>query len=198
MIRSILILFLTFSFSVFYAQKEATKTAYFASGCFWCTEAIFELIVGVKSAESGYTGGKTVKPTYEQVCSGKTGHAEAIKVVYYPASVSYEKLVRAFFESHDPSTLNQQGPDKGTQYRSAIFYQNDAERQQALSYIKVLKEKKTFKAITTEVVPFTVFYPAEYYHQDYEKKNPNNGYIQGVSKPRMAAFKKKTKLLLHE
>ena len=198
MIRSILILFLTFSFSVFYAQKEATKTAYFASGCFWCTEAIFELIVGVKSAESGYTGGKTVKPTYEQVCAGKTGHAEAIKVVYYPASVSYEKLVRAFFESHDPSTLNQQGPDKGTQYRSAIFYQNDAERQQALSYIKVLKEKKTFKAITTEVVPFTVFYPAEYYHQDYEKKNPNNGYIQGVSKPRMAAFKKKTKLLLHE
>ena len=198
MIRSILILFLTFSFSVFYAQKEATKTAYFASGCFWCTEAIFELIVGVKSAESGYTGGKTVKPTYEQVCAGKTGHAEAIKVVYYPSSVSYEKLVRAFFESHDPSTLNQQGPDKGTQYRSAIFYQNDTEKQQALSYIKVLKEKKTFKAITTEVVAFTVFYPAEYYHQDYEKKNPNNGYIQGVSKPRMAAFKKKTKLLLHE
>jgi peptide-methionine (S)-S-oxide reductase len=198
MIRSIFILFITFYFSTFYAQKEATKTAYFASGCFWCTEAIFELIVGVKSAESGYTGGKTVKPTYEQVCSGNTGHAEAIKVVYYPASVSYEKLVRAFFESHDPSTLNQQGPDIGTQYRSAIFYQNDTEKQQALSYIKVLKEKKTFKAITTEVVPFTVFYPAEYYHQDYEKKNPNNGYIQGVSKPRMAAFKKKTKLLLHE
>jgi peptide-methionine (S)-S-oxide reductase len=198
MIQTILILFITFSFSDFYAQKESTKTAYFASGCFWCTEAIFELIVGVKSAESGYTGGKTVKPTYEQVCSGKTGHAEAIKVVYYPASVSYEKLVRAFFESHDPSTLNQQGPDKGTQYRSAIFYQNDTEKQQALSCIKVLKEKKTFKAITTEVVPFSVFYPAEYYHQDYEKKNPNNGYIQGVSKPRMAAFKKKTKLLLHE
>ena len=193
-----LVMFLLLFTAVANAQTGKTQTAYFASGCFWCTEAIFELIVGVKSAESGYTGGKTVKPTYEQVCSGKTGHAEAIKVVYYPASVSYEKLVRAFFESHDPSTLNQQGPDKGTQYRSAIFYQNDAERQQALSYIKVLKEKMTFKAITTEVVPFTVFYPAEYYHQDYEKKNPNNGYIQGVSKPRMAAFKKKTKLLLHE
>jgi len=193
-----LVMFLLLFTAVANAQTGKTQTAYFASGCFWCTEAIFELIVGVKSAESGYTGGKTVKPTYEQVCAGKTGHAEAIKVVYYPASVSYEKLVRAFFESHDPSTLNQQGPDKGTQYRSAIFYQNDAERQQALSYIKVLKEKKTFKAITTEVVPFTVFYPAEYYHQDYEKKNPNNGYIQGVSKPRMAAFKKKTKLLLHE
>ena len=193
-----LVMFLLLFTAVANAQTGKTQTAYFASGCFWCTEAIFELIVGVKSAESGYTGGKTVKPTYEQVCSGKTGHAEAIKVVYYPASVSYEKLVRAFFESHDPSTLNQQGPDKGTQYRSAIFYQNDAERQQALSYIKVLKENKTFKAITTEVVPFTVFYPAEYYHQDYEKKNPNNGYIQGVSKPRMAAFKKKTKLLLHE
>jgi peptide-methionine (S)-S-oxide reductase len=193
-----LVMFLLLFTAVANAQTGKTQTAYFASGCFWCTEAIFELIVGVKSAESGYTGGKTVKPTYEQVCSGKTGHAEAIKVVYYPASVSYEKLVRAFFESHDPSTLNQQGPDKGTQYRSAIFYQNDTENQQALSYIKVLKEKKTFKAITTEVVPFTVFYPAEYYHQDYEKKNPNNGYIQGVSKPRMAAFKKKTKLLLHE
>jgi peptide-methionine (S)-S-oxide reductase len=193
-----LVMFLLLFTAVANAQTGKTQTAYFASGCFWCTEAIFELIVGVKSAESGYTGGKTVKPTYEQVCSGKTGHAEAIKVVYYPASVSYEKLVRAFFESHDPSTLNQQGPDKGTQYRSAIFYQNDMEKQQALSYIKVLKEKKTFKAITTEVVPFTVFYPAEYYHQDYEKKNPNNGYIQGVSKPRMAAFKKKTKLLLHE
>ena len=193
-----LVMFLLLFTAVANAQTGKTQTAYFASGCFWCTEAIFELIVGVKSAESGYTGGKTVKPTYEQVCAGKTGHAEAIKVVYYPASVSYEKLVRAFFESHDPSTLNQQGPDKGTQYRSAIFYQNDAERQQALSYIKVLKENKTFKAITTEVVPFTVFYPAEYYHQDYEKKNPNNGYIQGVSKPRMAAFKKKTKLLLHE
>ncbi|MCF8329873.1 MAG: peptide-methionine (S)-S-oxide reductase MsrA [Crocinitomicaceae bacterium] len=196
MIKLVMFLLLFTSFAN--AQTGKTQTAYFASGCFWCTEAIFELIVGVKSAESGYTGGKTVKPTYEQVCSGKTGHAEAIKVVYYPASVSYEKLVRAFFESHDPSTLNQQGPDKGTQYRSAIFYQNDMEKQQALSYIKVLKEKKTFKAITTEVVPFTVFYPAEYYHQDYEKKNPNNGYIQGVSKPRMAAFKKKTKLLLHE
>ena len=193
-----LVMFLLLFTAVANAQTGKTQTAYFASGCFWCTEAIFELIVGVKSAESGYTGGKTVKPTYEQVCAGKTGHAEAIKVVYYPASVSYEKLVRAFFESHDPSTLNQQGPDKGTQYRSAIYYQNDAERQQALSYIKVLKENKTFKAITTEVVPFTVFYPAEYYHQDYEKKNPNNGYIQGVSKPRMAAFKKKTKLLLHE
>ena len=198
MIRSIFILLISFSFSDFYAQKEATKTAYFASGCFWCSEAIFELIVGVKSAESGYTGGKIVNPTYEQVCSGKTGHAEAIKVVYYPSTVTYEKLVRAFFESHDPSTLNQQGPDKGTQYRSAIFYQNEVEKQYANTYCKELVSKGTFKLVTTEVVPFTIFYPAEYYHQDYEKKNPNNGYIQGVSKPRIFAFKKKTKLLLHE
>ena len=198
MIRTIFIILISFSFSNFYAQKEATKTAYFASGCFWCSEAIFELIVGVKSAESGYTGGKTVNPTYEQVCSGNTGHAEAIKVVYYPSSVSYEKLVRAFFESHDPTTLNQQGADKGTQYRSAIFYQNDAEKQYANSYCKELVSKGTFKVVTTEVVPFTIFYAAESYHQDYEKKNPNNGYIQAVSKPRMLAFKKKTKLLLHE
>lgn len=195
--KILLIIFLFLSLNGL-TQKGETKTAYFASGCFWCTEAIFELIVGVKSAESGYTGGKTVKPTYEQVCSGKTGHAEAIKVVYYPATVSYEKLVRAFFESHDPSTLNQQGPDKGTQYRSAIFYQNETEKQLSLSYIKELKVKGTYKTITTEVVPLSVFYPAEFYHQDYEKKNPNNGYIQAVSKPRMAAFKKKSKLLLHD
>lgn len=195
--RNLLVIFLFLSLNGF-TQKGETKTAYFASGCFWCTEAIFELIIGVKSAESGYTGGKTVKPTYEQVCSGKTGHAEAIKVVYYPATVSYEKLVRAFFESHDPSTLNQQGPDKGTQYRSAIFYQNETEKQLSLAYIKELKVKGTYKTITTEVAPFSVFYPAEFYHQDYEKKNPNNGYIQAVSKPRMAAFKKKSKLPLHD
>lgn len=195
--RNLLVIFLFLSFNGL-TQKGETKTAYFASGCFWCTEAIFELIVGVKSAESGYTGGKTVKPTYEQVCSGKSGHAEAIKVVYYPATVSYEKLVRAFFESHDPSTLNQQGPDKGTQYRSAIFYQNETEKQLSLAYIKELKAKGTYKTITTEVVPLSVFYPAEFYHQDYEKKNPNNGYIQAVSKPRMAAFKKKSKLPLHD
>lgn len=195
--RNLLVIFLFLSLNGL-TQKGETKTAYFASGCFWCTEAIFELIVGVKSAESGYTGGKTVKPTYEQVCSGKTGHAEAIKVVYYPATVSYEKLVRAFFESHDPSTLNQQGPDKGTQYRSAIFYQNETEKQLSLAYIKELKVKGTYKTITTEVVPLSVFYPAEFYHQDYEKKNPNNGYIQAVSKPRMAAFKKKSKLPLHD
>ena len=198
MIRTIFIILISFSFSNFYAQKEATKTAYFASGCFWCSEAIFELIVGVKSAESGYTGGKTVNPTYEQVCSGNTGHAEAIKVVYYPSSVSYEKLVRAFFESHDPTTLNQQGADKGTQYRSAIFYQNDAEKQYANTYCKELVTNGTFKLVTTEVVPFTIFYAAESYHQDYEKKNPYNGYIQAVSKPRMLSFKKKTKLPLHE
>lgn len=195
--RNLLVIFLFLSLNGL-TQKGETKTAYFASGCFWCTEAIFELIIGVKSAESGYTGGKTVKPTYEQVCSGKTGHAEAIKVVYYPATVSYEKLVRAFFESHDPSTLNQQGPDKGTQYRSAIFYQNETEKQLSLAYIKELKVKGTYKTITTEVAPFSVFYPAEFYHQDYEKKNPNNGYIQAVSKPRMAAFKKKSKLPLHD
>ena len=106
--------------------------------------------------------------------------------------------MRAFFESHDPSTLNQQGADKGTQYRSAIFYQNDAEKQYANTYCKELVTNGTFKLVTTEVVPFTIFYAAESYHQDYEKKNPNNGYIQAVSKPRTLAFKKKTKLLLHE
>ena len=173
MTRFIVSLFITFSFSAFYAQKEETKTAYFASGCFWCSEAIFELIVGVKSAESGYTGGKTVNPTYEQVCSGKTGHAEAIKVVYYPSSVTYEKLVRAFFESHDPSTLNQQGADKGTQYRSAIFYQNEEEKKEAERFIEIVNESERWPdPVVTTLEPFTTFWPAEEYHQKYLEKNP--------------------------
>jgi len=192
------LIFFIFLQSYGFSQKKETKTAYFASGCFWCTEALFELIVGVKSVESGYTGGSTKNPTYEQVCSGKTGHAEAVKVVYYPHLVSYQKLIRAFFDSHDPSTKNQQGPDRGTQYRSAIFYENDTEKQEAWTYIKELKSKGTYDNISTEVVPFTIFYKAEYYHQDYEKLNPDNPYVKAVGLPRIKAFKKKTKIPLHE
>ena len=192
------LVFYIFFQSYGFSQKKETKTAYFASGCFWCTEALFELIVGVKSVESGYTGGTTKNPTYEQVCSGKTGHAEAVKVVYYPHLVTYEKLIRAFFDSHDPSTKNQQGPDRGTQYRSAIFYQNDAEKEAAWTYIKQLKSKGIYSNISTEVVLFSKFYPAEYYHQDFEKLNPDNPYVRSVGLPRIKAFKKKTKIPLHE
>lgn len=181
-----------------YTQKAKSKykDAYFASGCFWCVEAIFETVKGVDYAESGYTGGSIKNPTYETICTGKTGHAETVKVRYDTTVISYKELLRVFFNSHDPSTLNKQGPDYGTQYRSAIFYSNDYEKSLASEYIKQLKKDGKFKTITTQVEQLTTFYKAEAYHQDFEKNNPNNPYIKGVSHPRMDAFKKKSKELL--
>lgn len=168
------------------------KKAYFASGCFWCVEAIYESIGGVKEAISGYSGGTTVDPTYEEVSTGSTGHAETIEVIYDPEKVSFKTLVKAFFDSHDPTTLNQQGPDHGTQYRSIAFYQTDEEKKIIEDYIADLKKRKAFKGpIVTEVKKFSVFWPAEAYHQDYEDRNPYNPYIERVSKPRLEAFKKK-------
>lgn len=194
----------TLFFSIFlvtcssFAQKGKSKykDAYFASGCFWCVEAIFETVKGVDYAESGYTGGSTKNPTYEAICTGKTGHAETVKVHYDTTVISYKELLRVFFNSHNPSTLNKQGPDAGTQYRSAIFYSNNYEKTLATDYIKQLKKEGKFKTITTQVEPLTVFYKAEAYHQDFEKNNPDNPYIKGVSHPRMEAFKKKSKDLL--
>ena len=159
----------TLFFSIFlvisssYAQKSKSKykDAYFASGCFWCVEAIFETVKGVDYAESGYTGGSTKNPTYEAICTGKTGHAETVKVHYDTTVISYKELLRVFFNSHDPSTLNKQGPDSGTQYRSAIFYSNSYEKNLAMEYIKQLKKDGKFKTITTQVEPLTVFYKAE-------------------------------------
>jgi peptide-methionine (S)-S-oxide reductase len=194
----------TLFFSIFlvtcssFAQKSKSKykDAYFASGCFWCVEAIFETVKGVDYAESGYTGGSTKNPTYEAICTGKTGHAETVKVHYDTTVISYKDLLRVFFNSHDPSTLNKQGPDSGTQYRSAIFYTNSYEKNLSTEYIKQLKKDGKFKSITTQVEPLTVFYKAEAYHQDFEKNNPNNPYVKSVSHPRMDAFKKKSKELL--
>jgi peptide-methionine (S)-S-oxide reductase len=192
--------FLIFSFFnlliTFSIQAQKTKVAYFGSGCFWCVEAIFETVKGVKEAESGYCGGTTKNPTYEQICTGRTGHAETIKVTYDPNVISYSDLLRVFFNSHDPSTLNQQGPDKGTQYRSVIFYSNESEKELAKNYIKNLLDKKTFKEITTTLEPFSTFYPAEAYHKDFEKRNPDYPYVKQVSLPRLKAFKNKTKDLL--
>jgi peptide-methionine (S)-S-oxide reductase len=189
-------IFLVISSSYAQKSKSKYKDAYFASGCFWCVEAIFETVKGVDYAESGYTGGSTKNPTYEAICTGKTGHAETVKVHYDTTVISYKELLRVFFNSHDPSTLNKQGPDSGTQYRSAIFYSNSYEKSQASDYIKQLKKEGKFKTITTQVEPLTVFYKAEAYHQDFEKNNPNNPYVKSVSHPRMDAFKKKTKDLL--
>ncbi|AYN68684.1 peptide-methionine (S)-S-oxide reductase [Euzebyella marina] len=167
------------------------ETAYFASGCFWCVEAIFESVKGVKEVVSGYSGGKEKNPTYEQVGGGKTTHAEAVKIYYDPEVISFTALVQVFFGSHDPTTLNSQGPDHGPQYRSIAFFKNDKEKKIINDYIKALIEHDVYQGreITTQVVPFTIFYDAEDYHQDYEKKHPNNPYIRNVSIPRLNRFK---------
>jgi peptide-methionine (S)-S-oxide reductase len=166
------------------------ETAYFASGCFWCVEAIFESVKGVKEVVSGYSGGKEENPTYEDVGYGRTTHAEAVEVYYNPEVISYLELVQVFFGSHDPTSLNRQGPDQGTQYRSIAFYKEQKEKQIIESYIGALEENKVYdRPIVTEVTKFDKFYKAEDYHQDYERKNPNNSYIRNVSVPRLNRFK---------
>jgi peptide-methionine (S)-S-oxide reductase len=178
---------------------EGLSVAYFASGCFWCVEAIFESVIGVEEAVSGYSGGKAEDATYEKVSAGITEHAEAIAVYYNPVFVKYETLLTVFFDSHDPTTLNRQGPDAGYQYRSAIFYQNENEKQLAEQKIAQINESKIYKnPVVTKVVPFDAFYPAEDYHQNYEKRNPDNGYVRNVSIPRLKKFQSKHPDLLKE
>jgi len=169
--------------------NQKYKKAYFASGCFWCVESIYENLKGVKEVNSGYSGGKTTDPTYRQVMSGKTGHAEAIEVIYNPSEITFKTLVNVFFGSHDPTTLNKQGPDRGTQYRSIAFYENSIEKEIIENYITELLFNNTYYKITTEVLKFKEFYLAEEYHQDYKKKNPYNPYILNVSAPRINKFK---------
>ncbi|MFP2995972.1 peptide-methionine (S)-S-oxide reductase MsrA [Spongiivirga sp. MCCC 1A20706] len=165
--------------------------AYFASGCFWCVEAIFESVEGVKEVISGYAGGLTKNPTYEQIGTGRTGHAESVEIYYDPDIVSFATLVRVFFGSHDPTTLNRQGPDRGTQYRSVAFYTNEKEKRIIENYMKKLTDEKIFsKPITTQILELEKFYNAEPYHQDYEKRNPNNPYVRNVSIPRLKRFQK--------
>ena len=172
--------------------SQGTEKAYFASGCFWCVEAIFESVEGVQEAHSGYSGGKTKNPTYNQIGYGNTGHAEAVEVIYDTKVVSFKTLVDVFFGSHDPTTLNRQGPDRGTQYRSVAFYQNDTEKIAIDSHIvKLIEEEIYSNKIVTEVTPLVKFYYAEEYHQDYEKINPENSYIRNVSIPRLNRFKAK-------
>lgn len=172
------------------------SVAYFASGCFWCVEAVFESVKGVGEVESGYAGGTIKNPTYRMISSGSTRHAEAVKVYYDSTIISYSTLITVFFDSHDPSTLNQQGPDRGPQYRSMIYYQSETEKELAENYITNALTKKQFKKITTEVVPFDIFYIAEDYHQNYERLNPNQGYVRAVSVPRLNRFKNKHPELL--
>jgi peptide-methionine (S)-S-oxide reductase len=188
-----LLFFLILLSSILHCQTKQDKfaVAYFGSGCFWCVEAIFESVKGIEYAESGYSGGKVKNPSYNQICTGTTGHAETVKVVYDPKIISYDDLLGVFFNSHDPTTLNQQGPDKGTQYRSVIFYTSNEEKEKAKAYIQKLLTNKKFKSITTECTLFEKFYKAEDYHQNFERDNPDNPYVISVSKTRLNAFKKK-------
>jgi peptide-methionine (S)-S-oxide reductase len=181
--------FLIFFFlSISYGQTEL-KNAYFASGCFWCVESIYESLEGVNDVVSGYSGGWLKNPSYRQVLTGKTGHAESIKVSYNPNQISFSKLVEIFFASHDPTTLNKQGPDIGPHYRSIAFYETNEEKIIIEKEIKRLLDNKIYDLIVTEVKNFERFYLAESYHQDYKIKNPNNPYIWNVSVPRIEKFK---------
>tara|TARA_B100001013_G_scaffold238473_1_gene146945 strand:+ start:2338 stop:3000 length:663 start_codon:yes stop_codon:yes gene_type:complete len=167
--------------------------AYFASGCFWCVETIYESLEGVKEVYSGYAGGSTNNPNYYQVMTGKTGHAESIEIIYDESLIKFEMLLKVFFDSHDPTTMNRQGPDYGTQYRSIAFYSDEKEKEKINNYINLLSSNSIFgKNIVTEVKKIEEFYYAEDYHQDFEKKNPNNPYVQNVSIPRFEEFKKKS------
>jgi|TARA_B100000780_G_scaffold27150_1_gene17197 peptide-methionine (S)-S-oxide reductase len=191
MIRIILIFSVLF-IKTDYSTKELNQNyekAYFASGCFWCVEGIYENIKGVIEVNSGYSGGFKKNPTYQQVMSGKTGHAEAVEIIYDPIVVDFKTLVEVFFGSHDPTTLNRQGPDRGTQYRSIAFYNSEEEKNEIKKEIKRLLDTNTYNKITTQVKTFKIFYLAEEYHQDYKKNNPYDMYIMKVSAPRINKFK---------
>ena len=185
-----------------YAQSPKTKqknmenehkraVATFGTGCFWCTEAVFESLEGVSNVISGYAGGHVPNPTYKAVCNGTTGHAECVQLTYDPAKISYVELLEAFFRSHDPTTLNRQGNDVGTQYRSVIFYQDDAQKAWAEKAIAELNQSGAYaRPIVTQVAPLDTFYPAEDYHQNYFANNPEQGYCAFVIAPKLDKFRK--------
>jgi peptide-methionine (S)-S-oxide reductase len=168
-----------------------TDTTTFGTGCFWCTEAVFQELKGVTKVTSGYSGGQVPHPTYEEVCSGTTGHAECLQIVYDPAVISFDELLEVFWESHDPTTLNRQGNDVGTQYRSAIFYHNEEQKEKAEHYkAELIRNKAYDKPIVTEITPFKVFYPAENYHQDYYNLHGTQPYCRLVIRPKLEKFEK--------
>ena len=172
-------------------NSENKEVATFGSGCFWCTETIFRKLIGVESAVSGYSGGTKENPTYKEVCTGTTGHAEVVQVTFDPAIISYKELLEIFWKIHDPTTLNRQGNDVGTQYRSVIFYHNKDQKQKAEYYKNKLTEEKIWdKPIVTEITKFEKFYPAEDYHQEYYENNPNQGYCAYVITPKVEKFEK--------
>ena len=168
------------------------EKATFGNGCFWCTEAVFQNLKGVEKVESGYTGGKVKKPTYKEVCSGLTGHAEVIQFTFDPAIISFEELLEVFWNTHDPTTLNRQGNDIGTQYRSVVYYHNDEQKVLAERYKAQLDQSDTWSdSIVTEISPIDVFYPAEDYHQNYFNLNGSQPYCSFVIRPKVEKFLKK-------
>lgn len=172
-------------------QSEEYEKATFGSGCFWCTEAIFERVKGVKAVVSGYSGGHVENPSYEEVCTGNTGHAEAVQLAFDPEEVSYDELLEIFWKTHDPTTLNRQGNDVGTQYRSVIFYHNEEQKKKAEGYKEELEKAKIWKdPIVTRIEPLKKFYSAEGYHQDYYALNPEKGYCSFVITPKIEKFEK--------
>jgi len=178
-------------------SEEKDSVAVFGGGCFWCTEAVFDELRGVDSVVSGYAGGASKNPTYEQVCSGSTGHAEAIQIEFDPGQISFRDLITVFFATHDPTTLNRQGNDVGTQYRSVIFYADEQQKQEAAAFIKELDDSKTFEnSIVTTLEPLTVFYPAENYHQKFYANNPYQPYCQYMIPPKLGKLHKQFAALL--
>jgi len=172
-------------------QAVSLEVATLAGGCFWCIEAVFREVEGVENVVSGYTGGATVNPTYQQVCTGKTGHAEAVQVSFNPGRISYREILEIFFSVHDPTTLNRQGADVGTQYRSAIFYHNEQQRAVAEKLIGELNKAHLWKKpIVTQIAPLDTFYPAEDYHREYFSRHPEQAYCQMVISPKVSKFRK--------
>ena len=166
------------------------EVAVFGSGCFWCSEAVFSELIGVLKVEPGYAGGSTPNPSYEDVCTDTTGHAEVARVTFDPSVISYRELLEVLFSTHDPTTLNRQGADKGTQYRSVIFYSSEAQREEAQGIIRELTRERVFRdPIVTEVVQLSTFYPAEDYHREYYRRNPSQPYCRAVIAPKLAKFR---------
>ncbi|MCS6796346.1 MAG: peptide-methionine (S)-S-oxide reductase MsrA [Raineya sp.] len=173
------------------AQNPNLEVATLGAGCFWCVEAVFQRIKGVVKVESGYSGGKTENPTYKEVCSGNTGHAEVCQITFDKNQISFTEILEIFFGTHDPTTLNRQGNDVGTQYRSVIFYHNEEQKKIAEKVIQTLTQEKVFSSpIVTEVTPFTKFYKAEDYHQNYYNNNPTQGYCYFVIRPKIEKLQK--------
>jgi len=183
--------------AISYLDSMSLKKAYFGGGCFWCTESFFQNLTGVTTVVSGYAGGNIKNPSYKEICTGLTGHAELIEIGYDNTQISYEDLLRVFFSTHDPTTLNRQGADVGTQYRSVIFYQSEEEKVAAETFIATEASGAWDNPIITELSPLPVFYHAEPYHQNYYRNNPNQGYCRVVINPKLVLLKKKFSHLMN-